>query len=112
MERGGGAHPLLDGMVPYPILSWMEGTRSYHCRGTPLSAGSGIPTGRDLGLVEVLWDGDGVSLGRSCDQLKCCGMRWGACQCEETENITFPILRMQAVVMIGDVVDNSTAIGM
>ena len=42
------------------------------------------PTGKDMGPVEVLWDGDGVPPRVWIDK--------------QTETITFPILRMRAVI--------------
>ena len=78
----------------YPILDW--GTP----RKRPGTSHWGTPR-KDMGPVEVLWDGDGVSPERTWDQWKYYGMEMGyppgVWTDKQTENITFPILRMRAV---------------
>ena len=57
-QIGGFPDQILDRGKGYPIHSGQDG----------VPPEMGYPPRKDIGPVEVLWGGDGGSLGRSCDQ--------------------------------------------
>ena len=78
--QGGGGYPMLSWPGYILPLNWcipQKGPRTSYC---------GIPPRKDMGPVEVLWDGDRVP-----------PPPWGWTD-KQIENITFPILRMRAII--------------
>ena len=77
----------------YPILIWLGVSHPVLAGGqdccTP-RPGTGVPSGKDIGPVEVLWDGDGVPLERTWNQWTYYGMEMGLPPPGggQTENIT------------------------
>ena len=78
-----------------PIPGW-----GYPREGT-LDQSLGYPPGKDMGPVEVSWDGDGVPPEKTCEQWKYYGIEMGYLpRCGQTNKLKLlpsPILRMQAV---------------
>ena len=93
----GVPHAVMAGGGGYPIQSWLEGV------GTPSSPGQRevAPSGKDMGPVEALWNGDGYPSQKGHGTSGSI-MGWGN-PCEQTdicENSTFPILRIRAVKVL------------
>ena len=100
--RGGGTPSLAGGgySIPDQGVGGPDLAGEYPILGRDLGPVIGVPPGKDMGPVEVLWDGDGLppqkGHGTSGSIM---GWRWATPMGVnwQTETITFPIFWMRAV---------------